>query len=190
MSSDGEMLYGLVKQGLVISYLLLRGNLGACGAGNVPLWNCLCSLLSTALPLTPLHRIYWTLQTFPLLSQGLQTSLIFHILLLAAGQELPQSVYVTTHFNAYHTSFIRISAFTFLSLSSYQFLFCESRMKIEIVHIFNFILHFAPKPWDSQYMLMKIFNYFHYSNIVLFYDTTYPFKHFIFSVKLSQLCLR
>lgn len=103
-----------------------------------------------------------------------------------AEQELLQSVYVTTHFNAYHTSFLRISVFTCLWLPSYQSLFCRSRMKIEIVHTFNDSLHFSPKYWDSQCMLMKILNYFHYSNIVLFFDNTYLFRHYIFPVKLSQ----
>lgn len=68
-------------------------------------------------------------------------------------------VYVTTHFNAYHTSFIRVSVFTFLWLPSYQSLFCVSRTKMEIVHIFNFILYFSPRHWDSQYMLMKVLNF-------------------------------
>lgn len=127
----------------------------------------------------PLYRPCWTLQTFPLLSQKLQTPLISCRTRIA-------SVYVTTHFNAYHTSFLRISVFTCLWLPSYQSLFCRSRMKIEIVHTFNDSLHFSPKHWDSQCMLMKILNYFHYSNIVLFFDNTYLFRHYIFPVKLSQ----
>lgn len=57
MSSNDEMLYGLVKQGLVTPYLLLKGNLGAFGAGAVPCGAVSAPSLYCSVPISPLQAL-------------------------------------------------------------------------------------------------------------------------------------
>jgi len=107
MSSDGEMLYGMVKQDLMRTYLLPRGSLGGCSISWVLVLFLGGTLLLSLCYLspTPLHRLFWALQNkFLLLIHGLQSFLTSYILLLAAEQKLLQPSLCYHLFNPNNTS--------------------------------------------------------------------------------------
>lgn len=159
------MLYGLVKKGLVTPYLLLKGNLGACGAGAVLWWSCLCSLSLLLWPQLPSTGTVGLRRPFLCSARGFRLPSSPTSSCLLQSKNYLNLVYVTTHFNAYHTSFIRISVFAFLWLPSYQFLFCGCRMKMEIVHIFNFQSTFFTKTltfsiyFNEKFKLLSLKHY-------------------------------
>lgn len=156
MSSDGEMLYGMVKPGLMRPYLLPRGSLGAWGISWV-----LELFLGGTLSLLPsLH--YPDPHSPPqalLGSAELISSAQPGVFTLASPHTSPCFQQNKTCLNpvCYHTLqcknhilCYKVSVFTFLCLPSWQpVLFCGSRMKMELVFIFQFILLFPPKHWDS-----------------------------------------